>query len=153
MCAKARLKSEKLKELRIPLADRASIRFMKLDVKDFYMSGFFSVLVDGIFEHEASPELAEAYETCLHSILNNQVVWDTLGNNLHRVCVGAGMGQIISGFCLIGSSRISERFLALRRSKRKNAMASTSISVTETTSRSSLAGPLSSLEPLVLSTL
>ena len=73
------------------------VRFMKLDVKDFYMTGGHNMLVTKAKSLLDEPD-RKGFELVASAILENQyVASDFLPGKCFRVKNGTGMGMISSG--------------------------------------------------------
>ena len=82
----------------IPIPHRA--RLIKVDVKEFFMSGDHPSLTEHSFSHIADTELRDNLEKFAYFILDNQFVSVEIGDSkptLLKVLLGAGMGLLCSG--------------------------------------------------------
>ena len=83
---------QKLKSFKLP----RNVRFIKMDVKDYFLTGSHSMLVQKSSE-VVSPELREDYNLLASAILGNQYISSSLApSTFHRVLKGTGMGMIPS---------------------------------------------------------
>ena len=94
--------------------------FLKLDLKDFYMSGDHSLLVDqssSILEVKNRSD----FRLLLSSILGNQFIRFPDSPQVLKVCKGSGMGMICSGEVADATlyALVEKRFTLLPRVRRK----------------------------------
>ena len=82
----------KTTNLRLPSA----CRFMKLDIKDFYMSGSHKDLVS-YSSLAVDPSVRDDYILLASAILESQYVTSDALPGAFKVCSGAGMGMLASG--------------------------------------------------------
>ena len=94
-------------------------RFIKFDIKDFYMSGSFEELT--MYSSLAvDPAVRDNFKLLLDAILNSQYVSSPAQGKVHKVTVGTGMGMLASGHVADAAFyEMVERPFILRTSTRK----------------------------------